>query len=486
MSRSSHSFQFEQIAIRNCEAIHQIQLGDYDGALTSFHKAFLLSTNHATFKNSNVGDDGNIVGSINIVEVSDYGIHHSPSEKFRERECYVDLHCDADSANINNSTAEKIQNDGQRNFNHQVELDEGMCLFKKLLHIPNAEILDEEVVQATLLYNIAILHSRRKEEEESELHFSKVLSILKKRRSTFERHDDDFDSNTTNFQGPTLLQVLHNIGHAQFQSCKYEDAVRSYQKVLRNTSLFCESEHVSNSDKFFNLDVSNALNCLGVALSYMAIGQETLKETDECLEKAIESFTQALLIRETLMGHRHTLEIATIMNNLGRVKFLEGSFVEAEMLYEEAYHIRSEFLEEMHMDIAAVLHNIGQVQYQFGNLQTSLDHYHDCLDILSIKIGKGHPKVTHLLLEIGDMYMEDERFNLAIEYYTQALSGCCSRITSRYDEESFKYWPCSGTLSLIKKKLEDCKGKRIHSLVHKQDDVNSAPKTISHQTITIR
>lgn len=474
----------EQVSTLNSEGIQQIRSGDYDGALTSFHRAFLLSTNHSTFKSCNVGEqriDESVSSSCNIVNGSGDGSYRSLPEKASSgREYDVDHYCDVERKD----TKSLAVNDGRwcisghRSFDHQIELDEGMCHFKEPLHIPSGELLDEEVVQATLLYNIAILYSKTKEEEEAELHFIKVLSIITDRSSIDEIYGDCCISNTTSFQGPTFLPVLHNIGHMQFRSSKYEDAVRTYRKALRNTALFCRSELVSNSDKYFNLDVSNALNCLGVALSYMAIGQRTLKQREVCLEKASDALTQALAIRETILGHRHNLETATIINNLGRVKFLADCLNQAEILYEEAYHIRIVFLEEMHIDIAAVLHNMGQVHYEFGNLQKSINHYHNCLDILlSIKIGKGNPKVVHLLLEIGDIYMEIQRFDLAMEYYSQALSQWCSRINDTREESQKQCW-CSGTASLIQKKLDKSKSKRNHNLLHKHS-VNSTQKTPS-------
>jgi tetratricopeptide (TPR) repeat protein len=462
----------------NDEGIQLIRLGDPVKALISFHRALLiLSSIHSPLNGGDGKEDEFVYSLGDIVHGSCKACTHlllseSPSVVVVGRKHNVSLDCNGEQQgeHIQSHTPNKNKTDECHGINHdrRTDFDEGMCLFKQFVLIPTDEHVDEEVVHATLLYNIAILHSQMNEEEEAELHFSKVLSIITaRRRSIFELCDNSC-SNRPGFQGPTFLAVLHNIGHMQFQSKKYEDAVRTYRKVLRNTALFSASdEELSNNDKYFNIDVSSALNCLGVSLSYMAIEERTLVQREERLEKASNALTQALAIRNTVIGNGHDLETATILNNLGRVKFLMDSLHEAHGYYEEAYHIRTSFLGKTHIDIAAVLYNIGQVHHRFGNLQKALNHYHDSLDIISIEIGKGHPNVTHLLLEIGDVHVKKESFNLAIEFYTQALgSEWCH--SSRKNDRGESQQQHSNMFSCIKKKLDECrKFKRRHNVLHK-------------------
>jgi tetratricopeptide (TPR) repeat protein len=450
-----HPYKNEQVSALNHEGITLFHLGDFDGALIRIHRALLLSAYHSVRDQS---ENENISSSSDVIDDSNYSLlSERPTSG-------VDLERDGENEIIQSSSASNKNGYSDGISNQQIGFDEGMCQFKDPIHIPTDEDdVDQEVVKACLMYNIAILHSQINEEEEAELYFAKVLSIITVRRSILELHASYCASNTTSFQGPTSSAVLHNIGYVQFQSSRFEDAVRTYRKVLRNAIPLCTSYQVSNCE-YFHLDLSSTLNCLGVALFYMAIDQPSVQR-EECLEKADNALTQALVVRENIIEHDvHKLERATIINNLGRVKFLSDSLNEALRLYEEAYHIRSSFLEEIHVDVAAVLYNMGQVHLRLGNNQKTLSHYHDCLGIITTKIGNGHPKVIHLLLEIGGIYMEKQRFNLAMGYYTQAFSEWCTK--GSYNKEEIQEHPDILT-SCIQKKLNECncKCKKRHNFI---------------------
>lgn len=351
----------------------------------------------------------------------------------------------------------------------QEHFDEGMNQFNYPIHIPskNDEYIDKDIVCASLLYNIALVNIHINEYEEALLHFSKVLSAIRVRQSILELDETFTKKENPSFQGPTIVVVLHNIAHMQLQSKKYDDAVKTFRCVLRKSSLFSTSDKMSNYEKVYNLDVSSALNCLGVALSHKAANQQNiLQRGDALVEKAIDALTQSLVIREVVLGKKDSIETATILNNLGRAKFLNESLDEAKVLFEEAYRIRRSYLKESHIDIAAVLYNIGQVHYRLGNLQKTLDYYHDCLDILSNMIMTTYnPKLTGLLLEIGEIYMENERFNEALFYYNHALPDFCPGNIEEIKQHM-------SITSYIQNKIDDCTYRKRQSLLQKDVFVN--------------
>ena len=61
-------------------------------------------------------------------------------------------------------------------------------------------------------------------------------------------------------------------------------------------------------------------------------------------------------------------EIATTMNNVGRVYYMLGDHTAALTTYIEAYMIRKELLRANHLDLAASAYNLGQTHHQLGNL----------------------------------------------------------------------------------------------------------------------
>lgn len=387
--RSQHSNN--RVSILNNEGMMQIKFGDFVQALKIFHRALLFSTKRPP-----------------LIE--------RELERSLEQ-CDTSFQRDGESVQTQTSvTSEDYYMRGEEKNNGEtyhlpINFEEGMFLFKDPVHIPTNENLDGEIVKACLLYNIGIAHSLLKENEEAELHFSKVLSVISVRHSILEIHGEfaSFES----FQGPTPLFVLHNIGHVQFQSHRYEDAMRTYRKMLLQTNSFVIRGLTADSKYDFNLNVSTALNCLGVTLYYMVISQQST-EGNQDLEEARKILNQALAMRKRV-GHGHDLETAAINNNLGRVHFLGGFLNKAQTHYEMAYNIRKLFLEEDHVDIAAVLYNMGQLHRRHGKVQKGLQLYYRCLNILSNVVGS-HQFVTNLLLEIEEISIDLERSNA--EYYS--------------------------------------------------------------------
>ena len=61
-------------------------------------------------------------------------------------------------------------------------------------------------------------------------------------------------------------------------------------------------------------------------------------------------------------------EVATTMNNVGRVYYMLGNHTAALATYIEAYRLRKELLPANHLDMAASAYNLGQTHHQLGNL----------------------------------------------------------------------------------------------------------------------
>ena len=86
-------------------------------------------------------------------------------------------------------------------------------------------------------------------------------------------------------------------------------------------------------------------------------------------------FERALYIRELVLGSSHHKDVATTLNNIGRVYFDRSDFKEALAYYEEALSIRKDVFGEDHMDVAATIFNIGQAHHRLGLLKEALEYY---------------------------------------------------------------------------------------------------------------
>ena len=358
------------ISTANNEGIQLFCLGEYHSALRCFHRALLGSPSPST---------------------------QYPTPKTKDA----------------TSTSTKAGKEAFVSTN--MDFDEGMDHYNAPLSIPS-DHLDPDLTQAYVLFNIGIVYSRTNNVPEAEAHFFRVMSILDRMDSIFELQ---YGATTSYFQDPSLLlrlAVLHNLAFAHYKENEHVNAVRTYTKVL------AAAKNIAGVDGLFHLEIASAFNCLGVALSCMALTQSP-SQREKCLEEATHLLTQALNIRRTVVGPIQNLEEAAIINNIGRVYFLRGCIENAQSNYEVAYRIRTNFLEENHIDVAVILYNIGQVNGHLGNISKALSLYHRCLNSLSMKFGISNPRVTRILLEIADIHLNQDRLDVARDYYIQALSS---------------------------------------------------------------
>jgi tetratricopeptide (TPR) repeat protein len=85
----------------------------------------------------------------------------------------------------------------------------------------------------------------------------------------------------------------------------------------------------------------------------------------------MESNLEALAIRQAILGDEHR-DVATTLNNIGRVHYMKGEYDKALTLYNEALAIRRKLLGHDHLDVAATVYNAGQTHHQRGELSYAL------------------------------------------------------------------------------------------------------------------
>ena len=154
------------------------------------------------------------------------------------------------------------------------------------------------------------------------------------------------------------IPILHNLGHIYYRAQNYKLAKSMYSEAL----------NIAQQPHNNNLTASaSALNCLGVLLFHMS------SNSDENATKALDMLTASLNIRKSISSinksNKETRrEIATTMNNVGRVHYMMGDHMAALQTYIKAYGLRKELLPENHLDLAASAYNLGQTHHQLDNL----------------------------------------------------------------------------------------------------------------------
>ena len=293
----------------------------------------------------------------------------------------------------------------------RMDFDEGMHAH------PTCEMLSTDqgrnVVSATLLFNVGQCH-RQAENFDQAAHFfhrswkSLVGDIIfdASGRDAGEEDDDDDDEEEdlylikTRFKDlPALaLPILQNIGQLQYRLGKIADAIKTYEASLHHA----ETAHGPN-----HVIVGSALNSLGVLHCHLSADHS---------DKAMDLFRRSLAIRTAARGWDHP-EVATTLNNMGRIHVQRDEFEEALTYYEEALEIRRARLGLDSLDYAATAFNAGQSFHQRNMLDRALELYREFLRVARTKFSDNHRDVAVVLSGIAQIHQERGEHDEALKLY---------------------------------------------------------------------
>ena len=249
------------------------------------------------------------------------------------------------------------------------EYDEGMHTFSSPCLLNATTCVSMHAATSTILFNLGQLHLHVGQLDEALSAFARALQIAQ--WSGEGEHDKEQAGS-----GVSNMAILHNVGHVQYRLGHYEDALRTYAKALHwGKAGLCKSSHKL-------LDVAATLNCLGVLYFHLPKA-----ETD----KAKELYTESLTIRRAVLGcDCESVEIATTLNNIGRIHYMRGEYSHALQLYQEALRMRKTLLGDDHLDVAATTYNLGQTYHQMSELDVAMEFYNEFLVIARQRLGPNH------------------------------------------------------------------------------------------------
>lgn len=341
------------------------------------------------------------------------------------------------------------------------EYDEGMNCYNRPLRIENFKSDDYQSIVPTLLFNIGQLHSLEEDDTTAERYFLQALDVLQKHSGSSHRDESmelDEPVRPLNDLSTDAIPILHNLARMYYRSQNYDLAMDMY---LRALDIAQQEEQPSSS-------LANTLNCIGVIFFHMGGNNE------KNAIKALNMFNASLDIRKKLIEDSKDpthfsykvlrQELATTMNNKGRIHYMLGDHDAAMVIYIDALKLRREILPYPHLDVAASAYNLGQTYHQLGNLTKAMELYeefhsivtrffvgkkhrnlaiilkcmaqvhHDqsqyeeaarlyfeSLETTKAALGDFHPEVASLLNKIGNMYYENSDFDSAIRVYEEGL-----------------------------------------------------------------
>ena len=280
------------------------------------------------------------------------------------------------------------------------EYDEGMHGYSDPISL-NAEIVTTKNAAATIAFNLGQCYLRVNNDDEALKSFLHALQL--------GQWETECLGKSSAPGGVGLIAVLHNIGHVRYRNGQYAEAIKTYSSALDILKNF----HVDRDSPVSLLELSGTLNCLGVCNFH-------LPKTDTT--KALAYFRESLDIRQAVLGQTAvTKEIATIMNNIGRVYFFQGDHDTAMDFYSQALAMRRNLFGKDHLDVAATIYNVGQTYHNRRDLYQAMTLYKEFLDIAKKQLGYHHRDVAAMLKCMAQIKHECREVDDATKLYMEAI-----------------------------------------------------------------
>lgn len=295
------------------------------------------------------------------------------------------------------------------------EYDEGMHGYSDPVLL-NADAVSAQTAIATLHFNLAQLHLRRNSDEEALPSFLRALQILGQQQQPWELQDvlllgktSRHDSTATSVGGVSLMAALHNVGHVHYRNGSYDDAIKTYTRALE----ICKASFAAQPDSSHLLELSGTLNCLGVCHFHLATADT---------EHALSYYTESLAIRRAVLGKDAcTQEIATLLNNIGRVHYMLTEHDTALSFYSQSLTMRRSLFGNDHLDVAATLFNAAQTFHHRADLDQAMNLYNEFLKIAKKHLGYHHRDVAAMLKCMAQIKHECKQVEAAANLYREAI-----------------------------------------------------------------
>jgi tetratricopeptide (TPR) repeat protein len=242
--------------------------------------------------------------------------------------------------------------------------------------------------------------------------------------------------------------LMYKKFYRRFQQKIYDEAEEHFRTALAVAQSTDEHQKQQCPPSHYIADeIANTaaalMNCLGI-VSYYSEGNEELlasnrdndsDHSDEVVSSCSDHWLQkALTIRRGLLGSSSSPEeVATTLNNLGRVHHLQESYSQAKPEYEESLRIRKLLLGSTHPDAGATMFNLGELERHQGNDDRAKAMHEEFLKLIEKHVDHLDdyevPEAWHQTMSVSNMYLADcdlfyaNNFDRAATLYFKALKA---------------------------------------------------------------
>jgi tetratricopeptide (TPR) repeat protein len=198
----------------------------------------------------------------------------------------------------------------------------------------------------------------------------------------------------------TLPALLFKTGVYLTERARYQEAEPLLRRALQIKEQVLGTEHV---------DVAVLLNQLG----RLCCSQGSYTESEPLFERALQ-------IREQALGPDHPL-VAETLNGLAIQYAERGDYEKAAPFVQRALRIREQTLGADHLQVAEILNTFGCLYTFLGNYVEAGSALQRAMQIREKVLGAEHPLVSQSLTNLGRLYNEQGQYAAVEPVLRQAL-----------------------------------------------------------------
>ena len=271
-------------------------------------------------------------------------------------------------------------------LNDTLEYDEGVRAYIDTMDI--GEGISDSLQSAALYYNVAQTFVHLNKYNDAMSWFDLALMCVKLVPES-------------NVVFTTTVKIRHNLGYCYYRLAKSNEAKYCFEKALE----------LAEEARLGFPYTAVARNAFAVTVFY----------STPTSGKALTSLQKSLTEYKCIFGNT-SREVASVLNNIGRVHFSNGCFNDAVLCYKESLAIRREILCKDSIDVAATICSAGQALHRLGELSQALSLYEEFLT-LSVSGKYNQRDIAIIAKSAGEIYHKQARQVEAKAIYEKALNA---------------------------------------------------------------
>jgi len=192
-----------------------------------------------------------------------------------------------------------------------------------------------------------------------------------------------------------LLKIFIEQYDGRTQQYEYSKTLETSARYFAVLGLFEDAKrNLGRSSRLYKRsDVSIAASKSADELAYLYVRSEKFKQAEDILLKAIE-------IRKARYGQDNRFLI-TPYNQLARLKYIFGEYIDAERLTTDSYRIARKIFGENSVKVTESLILKAELYTAMGNYQTAEEHIVDAIRIQELLYGKNHIQLANSLTQLA-------------------------------------------------------------------------------------